>query len=134
KPEKMKAFVNLRLGQTWDEGAESITETSLARRREVYAAHVPANVAVLVATVDVQQNRLEAQITGFGPGEEQYLIDHKIFWGAPALLPGQKENEDQVNVWDDLDDFLLTTWKHESGAEMRPAITLVDSGAYADTV
>lgn len=134
KADKMKAFVNLRLGQTWDEGAESITEISLAKRREVYAATVPLNVAALVATVDVQQNRLEAQITGFGPGEEQYLIDHKIFWGAPALLPGQKENEDQVNVWDDLDDYLLQSWKHESGTDLRPSITLVDSGAYADSV
>ena len=134
KPEKMKAFVNLRLGQTWDEGAESISQVSLAKRREEYAAEVPANVAVLAATVDVQQNRLEAQITGFGPGEEQYLIDHKIFWGPPGLLPGQRENEDQVNVWDDLDDYLLWTWKHEGGAMLRPAITLVDAGAYPDAV
>ena len=28
-PEKMKAFVNLRLAETWDEGAESITQVSL---------------------------------------------------------------------------------------------------------
>ena len=133
-PEKMKAFVNLRLAQTWDEGAESISELSLAKRREEYPAQVPANVAALVATVDVQVNRLEAQITGFGPGEEQFLIDHKILWGPPALLPGQKENEDQVNVWDDLDDYLLQTWTHESGAVMRPGITLVDAGAYPDSV
>jgi phage terminase large subunit GpA-like protein len=135
-PEKMKAFVNLRLGQTWDEGAESINDVALASRREHYAAEgeVPANVAALVATVDVQANRLEAQITGFGPGEEQYLIDHKIFWGSPGLLPGQKQNEDQVNVWDDLDDYLLRTWKHASGAMLKPAITLVDAGAYADAV
>ena len=133
-PEKMKAFVNLRLGQTWDEGAESITEESLMSRREVYKYVVPENVAALVASVDVQANRLEAQITGFGPGEEQYLIDHQIFWGAPGLLPGQKQNEDQVNVWDDLDDYLLKSWKHASGAELRPAITLVDAGAYPDSV
>lgn len=134
KPEKMKAFVNLRLAQTWDEGAESITETALAKRREAYPAEVPAEVAALVATVDVQVNRLEAQITGFGPGEEEYLIDHRIFWGAPALLPGQKENEDQVNVWDDLDDYLLKSWTHASGAQLHPSITLVDSGAYSDAV
>jgi phage terminase large subunit GpA-like protein len=133
-PEKMKAFVNLRLAQTWDEGAESITEFSLAKRREEYGAEVPANVAALVATVDVQVNRLEVQITGFGPGEEQYLIDHRILWGPPGLLPGQKENEDQVNVWDDLDDYLLKTWQHAGGAILRPAITLVDAGAYPDAV
>jgi phage terminase large subunit GpA-like protein len=133
-PSKMKAFVNLRLGETWDEGAETITDASLGKRREEYSAQVPYNVAALVATVDVQSNRLEAQITGFGPGEEQYLIDHKIFWGPPQLLPGQKENEDQVNVWDDLDDYLLQSWPHVSGANLRPAITLVDAGAYADSV
>jgi phage terminase large subunit GpA-like protein len=133
-PEKMKAFVNLRLAQTWDEGAENISEISLGKRREAYAAEVPREVAVLVATVDVQINRLEAQITGFGPGEEQFLVDHKILWGPPALLPGQKENEDQANVWTDLDEYLLRTWKHASGAILRPVITLVDSGAYPDSV
>ncbi len=133
-PAKMKAFVNLRLGQSWDEGAESIDEDALTKRKEQYAAEVPSNVAVLVATVDVQSNRIEAQITGFGPGEEQYLIDHKVLWGAPQLFPGMKQNEDQVNVWDDLDDYLLRVWKHENGAEMHPAITLVDAGAYADAV
>lgn len=139
-PEEMKAFVNLRLGETWDEGAEGLTSADLSKRVEAYPKNssgeyvLPWNVACLVSTVDVQHNRLEVQTTGFGPGEEQFLIDHTVFWGPPGLQPGQKENEDLCNVWTDLEDHLLREWEHKSGAKLRSSITLVDSGAYSDAV
>jgi phage terminase large subunit GpA-like protein len=137
-PEKMRAFVNLRLGETWDEGADAIEPTALLARREEYApendpnVRVPSGVAVLICTVDVQQNRLEAQITGFGVGEEQWLIDHEVFYGSPLDLPTQRGNEDLVNVWTELDAYILRGWKHASGAVLRPSITLIDTGYAAD--
>jgi phage terminase large subunit GpA-like protein len=53
-PERLKAFVNLRLGEAWEEQGEKFTASALAARREAYAAPVPAHVAVLVAAIDVQ--------------------------------------------------------------------------------
>lgn len=141
-PEKMRAFVNLRLGETWDEGADAIEPTALAARRRAYDPEankdtpprflVPANCCLLICTVDVQAGRLEAQITGFGPGEEEWLIDHEVFYGSPLDIPKQRGNEDTVNVWSELDDYLLRTWKHENGAELRPSITLIDTGYASD--
>lgn len=137
-PEKMRAFVNLRLGETWDEGADTIEPSALMARREVYApendadVRVPSGCAVLVCTVDVQQGRLEAQITGFGVGEEEWLIDHEVFYGSPLDLPTQRGKEDLVNVWSELDAYILRAWKHRSGALLRPAITLIDTGYAAD--
>ena len=136
-PEKMRAFVNLRLGETWDEGADAIEPTALMARREDYAdpesdIRIPTGCAVLVCSVDVQQNRLEAQITGFGIGEEQWLIDHEVFYGSPLDLPNQRGNEDIVNVWSELDAYILRAWKHRSGAMLRPSITLIDTGYAAD--
>jgi phage terminase large subunit GpA-like protein len=32
----------------------------------------------------------------------------------------------------ELDAYLLRTWKHSSGAELRPSITLIDTGYAAD--
>jgi phage terminase large subunit GpA-like protein len=130
-PEKLKAFVNLRLGETWDEGGESFGAHVLAARREQYAAPVPRGVAVLVAAADVQHNRIEAQIMGFGKGEESWLIAHEVFWGDPGL---EVDPETGMDVWARLDEFLLRQWRHEVGALLMPAITLVDSGMHADSV
>lgn len=121
-PEKLKTFINLSLAETFDEGNDSIEAHALAARRQKYTAPVPRECCVLVGTVDVQHNRLELQITGFGPGEESWLIDHKIFWGDPGI-----ENDDQ-NVWAELDQALLAPYTHECGAEMLPSIVLIDSG------
>ena len=130
-PEKLRAFVNLRLGETWDEGGEGFGAHILSARREEYAAPVPNGVGVLVAAADIQHNRIEAQIMGFGAGEECWLLAHEIFWGNPGL---QTDPETGFDVWDQLDKFLLQQWKHEKGMALTPAIALVDSGAHADSV
>lgn len=132
-PEKLKAFVNLRLGETWDEGGDDFGAHTLAARRHKYAAPVPRDACVLVATADIQNNRIEAQITAFGPGEQSWLIAHQVFWGDPGItedLPDAAE----INVWSQLDIFLLSEWQHECGQMLRPSITLIDSGAHADSV
>lgn len=138
-PDKMRAFVNLRLGECYEEGLDVIEPESLEARCEDYdpentGVQVPMGAAVLVCTVDVQHNRLEAKVTAFGPEDEEWHVDHQIFWGAPGIRPGDAQNEDVVNVWDELDEYRLKLWKHASGAMLKPAITFVDMGAYSDAV
>ncbi len=132
-PEKLRVFVNLRLAETWDEGAGSVLDAHvLAERREKYPADVlPDGVCLLVASGDVQHNRIEAQIIGFGPGEESWLIAHEIFWGNPGV---EVDPDTAVNVWEQLDEFLLKRWPHPCGPELTPAITLIDAGAHSDSV
>ena len=43
-------------------------------RLEPYPAEVPTGVGVLVAAVDVQGDRLEAVVKGYGAGEESWLV------------------------------------------------------------
>jgi phage terminase large subunit GpA-like protein len=134
---KLKAFINLNLGETWDEGGVTFDRNALINRREVYKPTaktteeeseviVPADVGVLVATVDVQHNRLEFQVTGFGAGEEQWLINHEAIMGDPGLQ----------DVWRELEGWLLTPYPRVGGGEMLPAITLIDagSGGHSDAV
>jgi phage terminase large subunit GpA-like protein len=130
-PEKMKTFVNLRLGETWEEAGDTYNASALADRLEVYKPEdqgdfVPAGVVVLVASVDVQGNRLEAQIVGFGAGEEQWLIAYEHFFGTP--------DDPDTTMWEELDEFLQRPRQHAMGFDMRPAITLVDSSAYSESV
>ena len=129
-PEKLRVFVNLRLAETWDEGADtSITSLGLSKRLEKSEKTVlPAGVCVLTASADVQHNRIEAQLTGWGPGDECWLLDYEIFWGNPGAAT------ESDNVWAQLDQWLLRRWRHPSGVELGPACSLVDSGAHADSV
>jgi phage terminase large subunit GpA-like protein len=123
--DKLKTFINLRLGETW-EGAQGdlLNANALVARQEPYPCEVPASCAVLIGAIDVQDNRLECLIMGFGAGEEAWLIEHKIIWDDPGL----------VSTWDQADDFLLQPREHQSGALLTPSITFVDSGSQADSV
>jgi phage terminase large subunit GpA-like protein len=116
----LKSWVNARLGETWEERGESVEPDAILARTERYPAEVPNGVGVLVASVDVQGDRLEAQVTGFGAGEESWLIAWQQFPGDPA----------SDRLWWELDRFLNQTFTHESGQKVRVSCTAVDSGGH----
>ena len=117
-PEKLKAFINLRLGETWEEQGDSVEALTLKSRLEAYQAEVPDGVGLLTCSVDVQGDRLECVVKGWGEKEESWLIAYQQLFGDP----GQEE------VWNELDSFLLSTWEHGSGREVKISCTMIDSG------
>lgn len=119
-PERLKVFVNTVLGETWEEDGERVNAQSLTSRRESYRAQVPDGVGILVAAADVQGDRLEVTVKGYGAGEESWLIHHEQLWGDP----GRDE------VWQQLEEVRTRAWKHESGAELRVAAMCIDSGGH----
>jgi phage terminase large subunit GpA-like protein len=124
-PEKLKAFVNLRLGETWEEQGDSIEAVALKSRVEKYSAEVPEGVGLLTASVDVQTDRLEAVVKGWGAGEESWLIAYQQVFGDPG----------QEDVWNELDSFLLSTWETSTGHKVKIASAMVDSGGqHTDSV
>ena len=87
---------------------------------------MPNGVGVLVAAVDVQADRLEWKVKGYGIGEESWLI-------ATGQIPCA--DPEQSQAWLDLDrDVLLANWEHVSGQKMRIMCTAVDSGFKSDAV
>ena len=113
--ETLKTFVNTSLGETWEEEGIQLDDNELLARREEYDK-VPSDALVLVASVDVQDDRLEIEVKGFGVGEESWGIDYKIIYGDPS----------KSIVWKDLDDALLQTYENEDGYTMRIACTCID--------
>jgi phage terminase large subunit GpA-like protein len=81
---------------------------------------LPAGVGVLTAGVDVQGDRLEIQIVGWGKGEESYIVEHLLLHGDPA----------KVEVWGELDAALAKKYNHENGAKLTIASTCVDTGGH----
>ena len=124
----LQEFINLKLGEPWheDEADLNLWE-KLAQRREFYPeAGLPKEILMLTCGVDVQQNRLEATVFGWGADFESWGICHRVFFGDT------KQNE----VWSQLDVLLIENFHLQDGRELRIACTLVDSGdgSMTDTV
>ena len=120
EPMRLKTWINTVLGETWEERGESIEPETLLARAETYPAEVPEGVGILVASVDVQDDRLEVAVKGYGASEESWLIAYEIIYGDPGAEA----------VWFDLDHFLARTFEHESGTRVPISCTAVDSGGH----
>lgn len=125
KPELLKVFVNTVLGETYRETGARVEANMLADRYEPYAAQCPAGVAKLVRTVDTQSDRLETLVVGFGEGEELFPIEHEIIEGDPGIPEGSPGSP-----WNELAAQLTRTYRHESGAMLKPAVTGIDLGGH----
>ena len=119
-PSELRGFVNDVLGETWEERTDRVEAETLAGRLERYPAQVPEGVGVLVAAVDVQGDRLEVLVKGFGAAEESWLIEWEAFLGDPA----------QGEVWLAADKYLAGTFTHQSGMPCRVECVTVDSGGH----
>lgn len=124
-PSLLKVWVNTGLGETWkDEQDAPPKEEVILARAERYPAEVPAGVGALAMAVDVQADRLEWKVKGYGADEESWLI-------ARSSIPGDPEKSE---VWAELDRARSLTWLHESGQRLRLDITVIDSGYKSDQV
>ena len=80
----LKDFDNNERGMPSRERGEKADWKVLAARREAYPQRVPQEVLVTTAAVDVQDDRLECEILGWGSGFESWLIEYHVFHGDPA--------------------------------------------------
>lgn len=119
-PDTLQVFVNTSLGQTWEPRDEQVDTSSLVARREPFPAQVPAGACVLTASVDTQDDRLEALVMGWGPGEESWVIDQRVIPGDPQ----------RTEPWQALDELLAETFTHESGARLQISATCVDTAGH----
>jgi phage terminase large subunit GpA-like protein len=120
-PDTLQVFVNTSLGETWEEQHEPQQEPGvLLARREPYPATVPAGACCLTMGVDVQDDRLEALVIGWGPGEESWVIDTRRIEGDPQ----------RPEPWQALDELLSTAFTHESGALLTIHATCVDTAGH----
>ncbi len=114
----LQTFVNVSLAETWEEVGQQLESDTLMARAEDYPAPVPMGAGVLTAGIDMQTDRLEIEIVGWGLGEESWSIDYRVLWGDP-LRP---------EVWRELDAVLAETFEHESGAELPISAACLDTG------
>ena len=120
-----RVFYNTILAETWAEKGEAPEWERLAERREVWTNNLlPRRALFLTAGVDIQGDRIEASVYGWGRGLERFWIGHYVFSGDI--------NTDEP--WEKLRDFLGWSWAHETGVQMTLAKVAIDAGTYTDKV
>ncbi len=119
-PEREKVVVNTRFGEAYEPKGNFENHQQFMRRRENYGAELPDGVLLLTAAVDIQDNRLEYEICGWGMAEENWGIKKGVILGVP----------DTQEVWDMLDEQLDKEYRFASGKGLIVARTFIDSGGH----
>lgn len=119
--EKLKAFINTKLGEIWEERGQGADDLELYKRREEYDAELPNGVIILTAGVDTQDDRLEVEVVGWGVDYESWGIRKFILRGDPS----------KEEIWDTLAEYIKETkFRFSSGNELNIACGCVDTGGH----
>lgn len=118
--ELLKAWTNTEMGECWEEKGEQLQPDELFKRREKYNCEVPEEVIVLTAGVDVQDDRFEVEVVGWGVDKESWGIRYQVIYGDMKLKP----------VWGDLDAFISQTFTTADGRKLKVLSVCIDSGGH----
>ena len=122
----MRAFVNTRLAETWEEAGDKVSQHELAKRAsDRPLGIVPIGGLMLTQGVDTQPDRLERRVWAYGRGERSWLVDVEIIPGDPNLPEGA-----EGSPWNRLTEARSTPVRHASGAQMLIEATFIDSGGH----
>jgi phage terminase large subunit GpA-like protein len=124
-PERLRAWTNTALGETWQERGEAPDWQRLYERREDWRQGTcPRDCLVLTAGADVQRDRVEVSVWGWGRGLRSWLVDHVVLDGDPS----------QPEVWAKATALLAQTWPHENGKRLGLTRLAIDTGFEAQAV
>lgn len=116
--ELLQVHINTVLAEGFSISGKIIVSSGIKKRCEHYIADVPMQGKFVIASADVQDNRIEAEIIAWGRAEESWSVCYEVFMG----------DTEGDEVWLKLDAFLQQQWRHESGNMMMPIISMIDSG------
>lgn len=126
-PQRLKVVYNTMLGELWEDRGDLADEDTMLSRREDYGTRddgtpieLPEGVLILTCGVDVQDDRLEGEVVGWGHYQESWGIKKFVIQGDPS----------DDAPWLRLDGYLDHVYKFENGRGLKIAITLVDSGGH----
>jgi len=117
--EKLRVFINTRLAETFEERGDAPEWKRLYERRESYELGTcPEGVVFLTAGVDVQNDRVEGFVWGWGYDKESWFVEHVVAEGRPA----------EAGTWDPITAMLHRTYPGAGGVSFPLAAVAVDTG------
>lgn len=119
---QLQVWVNTYLGETFEEDyASKVGANSLMERAEFYCDFTcPPRVLCVTCGIDVQDDRLEMSLYGWGRGEEVWFLHHNVIKGSPAL----------PETWRELEKFLASKIPHEIAEPLKISAAAIDSGGH----
>jgi phage terminase large subunit GpA-like protein len=126
-PVKLKAFVNLKLGEAWEERGDAPEWDRLFARREDYAPRkIPPGGVIITGAADVQTDGVYYEVVAWGKDKQSWSIDIGFLEGDTA---------DATNaVWAKLDQVYERRYPDAYGNTWQPDVFAVDSGFNTNTV
>ena len=116
----LRVFVNTFLAETWEDQGETVGDIDFQSREDNWGDAVPDDIVVVTAGVDVQDDRLELEIVGWGRDEESWSLGYKTLYGDPST----------PHLWNDLDNILKASYTTESGRQLGIRAACIDSGGH----
>tara|TARA_B100000459_G_scaffold52626_2_gene28145 strand:- start:3268 stop:5148 length:1881 start_codon:yes stop_codon:yes gene_type:complete len=117
--ELMKVFQNTVLGIAWADSGEAPDWEALYHRREEYQiGKIPDGCVFITAGIDVQKDRLEMELVGWGRNLESWSLDYIVLSGDTS--------EDAV--WDELTKQINLTLPTKNGLHLPIRMTAIDTG------
>lgn len=99
--ESLRAYYNTTLARVWENRREVPPwEIMAAREKNFDRGKIPMEASVLTLGCDVQHDRLEVLLCGWGKNRHRYVIEHFIFGGDPG-------NE---STWAPLKNLIRQSW------------------------
>lgn len=115
----LRTFYNNTLAESYIERAEAPEWETVYNRREHYPPGVvPPGAYILTAGADLQKDRIEVSIWGWGPNLESWLIEHKVIDGFP----------NQGEVWRKFKEYVEGKFPTSTGQFLTVAKVAVDTG------
>ncbi len=124
--EMLKVWTNTVLGESYENSEGVIEIEDINANGEDYpklqdgTLAVPNEVLLLTCGVDVQDDRLELEVVGWGMGNQTWGIEYRIIYGNPG----------GVDVWKELDGYLAKPFRKRTGEELIIACTCIDSAGH----
>lgn len=119
---KLRTWVNTFLAETFADDTQKVDPIALLSRRESYT--LPSDVLVLTAGADVQADRVELEVTGWGVSEESWGVQY-------VVVPGRY---DDPKTWAEVDKVLAGKFERNDGLSLGISAAIIDSGAFQDHV
>lgn len=121
-PMLFKTFVNTFWGEPWEDKGKRVDWSGLQDQITDYNTtdDIPEDITVITAAVDVQDDRLEYEIMGWGENYQSWSLKYDSIFAD--------DNLSEARPWSELDKVLKQTFIHPLFGEIPIRVACIDSG------